>query len=580
MAVLKGTPASPGLVIGPVYLLQKEAVRAERQHMDDQPAQRSRLDAALAQAEAELQVIRTRTAERAGEEEAAIFDAHLLFLADPSLVDAARDKALAEAVDIAWAFQETGEELAKMLGSLDDDYLRERAADVRDVVQRVVRILLGRPAPDLGAVPTPSVVVAVDLTPSETAQIDPAKVLAFATDIGGPTSHSAIMARTLGIPAVVGLGDVSHRAQHGDLAILDGSSGTVILRPDEAELTAARAKEAAFGERRRGLEQLVALPAQTADGHRLELAANIGKPAEAEAALRWGAEGVGLFRTEFLYMDRPTLPSEEEQYQAYRAVLEIMGAARPVIIRTLDVGGDKQLDALPLPTELNPFLGLRAIRLCFDRPALFKTQLRALLRAAVHGHLRVMYPMIQSLAEVHQANALLDEALAELVAEGVPARRPEIGIMIEIPAAALIADLLAPHVDFFSIGTNDLIQYTLAVDRMNERVAPLYEPFHPAVLRLIGQVCAAAHKAGKWTGMCGEMAGEPLAAPLLLGLGLEEWSMSAASLPAVKEVLRAVRRDEAKALADLVLTLSDPRTIREQVSHFCQTRGLMKEAAL
>lgn len=574
MTRLKGTPASPGLAIGPVYLLQKEEVRADRRSVFDSAAEVQRMDAALLRAEDEIRTLRRKTAERVGESEAEIFDAHMLFLHDPSLVDAARDRIRAESVCAEWAFQDTGAELASMLAGLDDEYLRERAADVRDVVQRVVRILMGRPAPDLSGILIPSVVVAGDLTPSETAQINPEVVLGFATDIGGPTSHTAIMARTLGIPAVVGLGEVTRRAAHGDPVVLDGGTGELVLRPDATELEQARAREAAFVAKRRRLAQLVELPAETKDGVRVELAANIGRPAEASDALKWGAEGVGLFRTEFLYMDRPTLPTEEEQYRSYKHALEIMGESRPVIIRTLDIGGDKHLDALPLPHELNPFLGLRAIRICFDRPELFRTQLRALLRAAMHGHLRVMYPMIQSVAEVRKANALMDQALAELQAEGIPARRPEVGIMVEIPAAAAIADLLAPHVDFFSIGTNDLIQYSLAVDRMNERVAALYEPFHPAVLRLIAQVCAAGKAAGKWTGMCGEMAGDALAAPVLLGLGLEEWSMSASSLPAVKEVLRAITLSEAEELARSVLSMADPAEIRAKVADFCRARGV------
>ncbi|HYF76623.1 MAG TPA: phosphoenolpyruvate--protein phosphotransferase [Symbiobacteriaceae bacterium] len=571
MERISGIPASAGLATGPVYLIRTETVRAERTAADDPAVELQRLDDALTRAALEIEALRRRTLEKVGAEEALVFEAHALMLSDPALVDGARALIESEHVNAAWAFQSAGDEMAEMLATLDDEYLRERAADVRDVAGRVVRILLGRPAASLLGMQEPSIVVAHDLTPSETAQMDYDLILGFATDIGGPTSHTVIMARTLGIPAVVGLGNITERARHGDRCILDGGAGVVTLSPDLGALDEAARRQAAQEERKERLAALVNLPAITLDGHAVELAANIGRPAEAAAALKFGARGVGLFRTEFLYMDRPTLPTEAEQYQAYRAAVEAM-APHPVIIRTLDIGGDKQLESLPLPAEANPFLGLRALRLCLERKDLFKTQLRALLRAAAHGKLRIMYPMVQSLQELQAANSLLAEARADLVAEGVEVGTPEIGIMIEIPAAAMIADLLAPHVDFFSIGTNDLIQYTLAVDRMNERVSHLYQPFHPAVLRLIRQVCEAAHGAGKWCGMCGEMAGDPVAAPLLLGLGLDEWSMSAPSLPAVKEIMRAVSAAECADLACDLLQLSDPAEIRAGAAVFYRSR--------
>lgn len=571
MERLSGIPASAGLATGPVYLIRTESVRAERTATDDPAVELQRLDDALARSALEIEALRRRTLEKVGAEEAQVFEAHALMLTDPALVDGARALIETERVSAAWAFQSAGDEMADMLATLDDEYLRERAADVRDVAGRVVRILLGRPAASLMGMQEPSIVVAHDLTPSETAQMDYDMILGFATDIGGPTSHTVIMARTLGIPAVVGLGNITERAHHGDRCILDGSAGVVTLSPDVGALDEAARRQAAQEERKERLAALLDLPAVTLDGRSVELAANIGRPAEAAQALKFGARGVGLFRTEFLYMDRPTLPTEEEQYQAYRAALEAM-APHPVIIRTLDIGGDKQLEALPLPDEANPFLGLRALRLCLERKDLFKTQLRAQLRAAAHGKLRIMYPMVQSLQELQAANALLDEARAELTAEGAAVGTPEVGIMVEIPAAAVIADILAPHVDFFSIGTNDLIQYTLAVDRMNERVSHLYQPFHPAVLRLIRQVAQAAHGAGKWCGMCGEMAGDPVAAPLLLGLGLDEWSMSAPSLPAVKEIMRAVSSAECGDLAHDLLQLSDPAEIRAGAAVFYKSR--------
>jgi len=571
MQRLTGTPASPGFASGPVYLMQIDHFQPERTPIDDVNAELTRLDAALAQAAEEIEALRVRTAQKVGAEEARVFEAHALMLADPTLVDAARETIQTERVNAAWAFLSAGEQTAAMLASLDDAYLRERAADVRDVAGRVVRILAGRPSASLAELRRPSIIVAHDLTPSETAQMEHELILAFATDIGGPTSHTVIMARTLGIPAVVGLGNVTEQTAHGDTMVLDGTAGEVFIRPGDAELSSLQVRAEAHRKREERLARIAALAPETKDGRHFELAANIGRPEEAAPARKRGAEGVGLFRTEFLYMENATLPTEEAQYLAYRTAVEAM-APHPVIIRTLDIGGDKQLECLKLPVEANPFLGLRAIRVCLADPPLFKTQLRALLRASAHGRLRIMYPMIQSLQELQEANTLLAQARAELESEGVPTGTPEVGIMVEIPAAAIVADMLAPHVDFFSIGTNDLIQYTLAVDRMNERVSHLYQPFHPAVLRLIRTVCAAAHAAGKWTGMCGEMAGDPTAAPLLLGLGLDEWSMSAPAIAAVKEVLRATATADAEALAADLLTLSDPAQIRARALAFCRAR--------
>ena len=571
MERLHGIPASAGLATGPVYLIRTETLRAQRTDAPDTAAELQRLDEALARATAEIEALRLRTAEKVCEAEAQVFEAHALMLADPALVDAARALVETEHVNAAWAFQSAGDEMAEMLAALDDAYLRERAADVRDVTLRVVRILLGRASTSLLDLREPSIIVARDLTPSETAQMDHDLILGFATDIGGPTSHTVIFARTLGIPAVVGLGNLSELALHGDRAIVDGAAGDVILDPDIGALDEAARRQAVLEERKQRLHALIQLPSITLDNHRVELAANIGNAAQAAQAIKHGAQGSGLFRTEFLYMDRSTLPTEQEQYEAYRQALEAM-APHAVVIRTLDIGGDKHLDALPLPQEANPFLGLRALRLCLERKDLFKVQLRALLRAAAHGKLRIMYPMVQSLQELQSANALLAEARQELEAEGAVIGTPEVGIMVEIPAAAVIADLLAPHVDFFSIGTNDLIQYTLAVDRMNERVSHLYQPFHPAVLRLIRNVCQAAHNAGKWCGMCGEMAADPVAAPLLLGLGLDEWSMSAPSIPAVKEVIRVVSTADCTALARDLLMLSDPAEIRAGATVFYRLR--------
>jgi phosphoenolpyruvate-protein phosphotransferase (PTS system enzyme I) len=569
---LKGIPASPGVAVGPVFLFLRDEVRVERQESGDPGREARRLREALEQAAQEIREVQAATAAKIGESEAAVFGAHLLFLVDPTLVDASFDKIRDERASAEWALQSTGDEIAAMLSQVEDPYLRERAADVRDVVGRILNILTGRKPPTLEHLKEPSVIVAHDLSPSETATMDPKLVMGFAIDEGGPTSHTVILARTLGIPAVVGTGSGAKTATHGEQAILEGTKGELILRPDAAELLKAKVRMHEIREQKLRQEELISLPAQTADGERLELAANIGTPHEAAEALRWGADAIGLFRTEFLYMDRAALPNEEEQFEAYQQVLKTMGPGRPVVIRTLDIGGDKHLDAIKMPREANPFLGLRAIRLTLHHRDLFKVQLRALLRASAYGRLRIMYPMIQSLQEIQEANELLEEARREVIAAGQPVGKPEIGIMIEIPAAALIADLLAPHVDFFSIGTNDLIQYTVAADRMNPRVAHLYQPFHPAVLRLIGRVCTAAHQAGKWVGICGEMGGDPAAAPVLLGLGLDEFSMTPVSLPAVKEVLRATHRAEAKTLAATLIKLTDPREIRQKAEEFYRSR--------
>lgn len=572
MERLKGIPASPGVAVAPVFLFRTEAVQLARRDIAAVGQEIERLQDSIAEAAVQIESIQARTAQKMGEAEASVFSAHLLFLEDPTLVDAAKERIRAEKVCAEWAFQTTGDEIASMLDAVDDPYLAERASDVRDVVSRVVRILTGQAAPSLSSLAGPSIVVAKDLTPSQTAAFDPRLVVGLAIEEGGPTSHTVILARTLGIPAVVGMAQGADRVSHGEQAILDGNSGELTLRPDAAALLKAKMRASELTEQKERRRVLIGLPSQTADGERLELAANIGVPAEVSEALRWGAEGIGLFRTEFLYMDRRELPNEEEQFEAYQQVLRTMGPSRPVIFRTLDIGGDKGVDALNLPREANPFLGLRAIRICLQDPDLFKVQLRALLRASAHGRVRIMYPMVQSVKEVLDANRILEQARSELQSEGTAVGRIEVGMMIEVPAAVTIVDLLAPHVDFFSIGTNDLIQYALAVDRMNSRVAHLYQPFHPAILRMIGRTCTAAHQASKWVGVCGEMAGDPVAAPVLLGLGLDEFSMSAPALPAVKEALRATRRSDAKTFAASLVKMSDPVEIRQRAEEYYRNR--------
>ncbi|NLZ54826.1 MAG: phosphoenolpyruvate--protein phosphotransferase, partial [Thermoanaerobacteraceae bacterium] len=453
----------------------------------------------------------------------------------------------------------------EVFSNMEDEYMKERAADIKDVGERIIKNLLGI-STDSFTLSEKVIIIARDLTPSDTAQMDKDKVLAFATDMGGRTSHTAIMARSLEIPAVVGLVDATVRVRDGDNVIVDGNKGIVYINPDESILKEYEILKQNYIEYRKQLKELKDLPAETRDKlRRVELSANIGTPRDVKGALENGAEGVGLYRTEFLYMDRDALPTEEEQYKAYREVIEKM-APRPIIVRTLDIGGDKKLSYLDMPEELNPFLGWRAIRMCLDRPQILKTQLRAILRASVYGNAKIMYPMVSGLNEIKRANTILNEAKEELKAEGIPFDdNIEVGIMVEIPSAAVTADILAREVDFFSIGTNDLIQYTLAVDRMNEHISHLYEPLHPAVLRLIKNVIDASHKAGKWTGMCGEMAGDTCATAILLGMGLDEFSMSAFSIPQVKNIIRSLTYEEAKQIAQKALSMNNPEDIRNMV---------------
>lgn len=556
--MMQGIAASPGIAIGKVLVLADEAAEGKVcVHIDQQQA----FQQALAVSKTEIAALRAKVSSRSGDDTAAVFDAHLLMLEDPSLLDPI-SQAIEEGANAVAAVQGASQALAAVFAELDDEYMRERAADIKDICRRLIRHLTGSSAVNWEAITEPVMLIAHDLTPSDTAQLTPSIVCGFATESGGKTSHSAILARTMGIPAVVGSAGLLVSIQTGDLAILDGEAGVIIINPDNAQLTLYETKLRQYQEARRNMDALRDLSAVTTDGYRIELAANIGLPRDVSTALANGAEGVGLYRTEFLFMNRDTMPTEEEQYAAYKAVVEEMGG-RPVIIRTLDVGGDKQIDYLAMPKEANPFLGWRAVRMCLDRPELFTIQLRALWRAGCHGKLLVMFPMISSLDEVRQAKRLLELAREELVAEGRQvARSLSVGIMIEIPSAALIADQLAREVDFFSIGSNDLIQYTTGVDRMNEQIAHLYQPLHPGVLSLISMVIDAAHRHGKWVGMCGEMAGDISCVPLLIGLGLDEFSMSAGSIPLVKQRVRNLSSMQCRELAEKCLVAGTAKEVR------------------
>lgn len=565
--MINGIAASPGIEIGKAHVLKIQEINISTENIskDDIDGEIKKLDVAVAASKEQLEQIKAKAEKELGADKAAIFGAHLMVLEDPVFLDEVKTKITEELITADNAVSQVVNNYIEIFSNMEDEYMKERAADIKDVRERIVKNILGIAADSL-TFSEEVIIIAKDLTPSDTAQMDKDKVLAFATDMGGRTSHTAIMARSLEIPAVVGLVDISDKVKDGDTVIVDGNKGIVYINPDESTLKEYEGLKREYIEYRKKLKELKDLPAETSDKlRRVELAANIGTPRDVKGALENGAEGVGLYRTEFLYMDRDALPSEEEQFEAYKEVIEKM-APRPIIIRTLDIGGDKKLNYLDMPEELNPFLGWRAIRMCLDRPHILKTQLRAILRASAYGNAKIMYPMVSGLDEIRRANAILHEAKEELKAEGIPFDEDlEVGIMVEIPSAAVIADILAKEVDFFSIGTNDLIQYTLAVDRMNEHISHLYEPLHPAVLRLIKNVIDASHKAGKWTGMCGEMAGDTWATAILLGMGLDEFSMSAGSIPQVKNIIRSLSFEKAKQIAEKALSMDDPEDIRNMV---------------
>jgi len=558
MIQLKGIAASDGIAIAKAYCIVQPDLSFAKTTIQDIDAEQQRLVAALEKSAEELAAIQQLTHEKLGAEEAAIFGAHLLVVKDPELIGPIKQKIAEEAVNAEYALNEVSTMFVSLFEGMDNEYMSERAADIKDVSNRVLAHLLGVHIPNPSNINEQVIVVATDLTPSETAQLDRDFVLGFTTDIGGRTSHSAIMARSLEIPAVVGTGTTVESIQDGDLLIVDGLIGDVLVNPTEEVVATYRKKAEDFTAQQAEWATLLNEKTISKDGVQVELAANIGAPADLEGVLRHGGEGIGLYRTEFLYMGRDNLPSEEEQFTAYKTVLEGM-EGKAVVIRTLDIGGDKNLPYLPLQEEMNPFLGHRAIRLCLEYQDIFRTQLRALLRASNYGNLKIMFPMIATLQEFRDAKAILLEEKENLLAKGVEVNEIEIGIMVEIPSTAVMADIFAKEVDFFSIGTNDLIQYTMAADRMNEKVSYLYQPYNPAILRLIKMVIDAAHKEKKWAGMCGEMAGDEYAVPLLLGLGLDEFSMSATSILKTRSLIKHLSVADMRALATeaLQLTTSD-----------------------
>ncbi|MEG0286189.1 MULTISPECIES: phosphoenolpyruvate--protein phosphotransferase [Vagococcus] len=555
---LKGIAVSDGIAVAKAYLLVEPDLSFEKKSIENVDQEVARLTDALGQSTVELQAIRDKAAKSLGEEEAQVFDAHLMVLSDPELVGAVEGNIKDNNVNAESALKEVTDMFIGMFESMEDNpYMQERAADIKDVTKRVMSHLVGVKLPDLSMINEEVIIVAEDLTPSDTAQLDRNFVRAFVTNIGGRTSHSAIMARSLEIPAVVGTKNITELVSEGDFLALDGSEGDVIVNPTSEEIASFEAKAKAFADLKAEWEKLKNAQTVTADGKHIELAANIGTPKDLEGVNGNGGEAVGLYRTEFLYMDSPDFPSEDDQFEAYKAVLEGMNG-KPVVVRTMDIGGDKELPYLKFPEEMNPFLGYRAIRICLAEDAMFRTQLRALLRASVYGNLRIMFPMIATLQEFRDAKAMLLEEKAKLVAEGVEVSEDiQVGIMIEIPAAAVIADRFAKEVDFFSIGTNDLIQYTMAADRMNERVSYLYQPYNPAILRLIKNVIDSAHAEGKWAGMCGEMAGDQTAVPLLVGLGLDEFSMSATSILRTRSLMKRLDTTKMAELANKAISECD-----------------------
>ena len=539
--MLKGIAASSGITIAKAYKLETPQITIEKK--DSNPQEEiEKFKNALAASRKDIETIKERATGKLSDEELEIFDAHLMVVDDPAMSDEVISMIENEKVNAEYALDVVSNNYISMFESLDDEYMRERAADIKDVTTRIKYHILGVDVADLSLIDQEVIVVAHDLTPSDTAQLDKKFTKGFATEIGGRTSHSAIMARSLEIPAVVGIASVMSEVKHGDLLILDALKGQLIVNPDEKTIEQYQEKVAA-------LKVLKDKETITTDGHKVEIVGNIGTPDDVAGVIDNGGEGVGLYRTEFLYMNSTELPTEQQQFEAYKKVLVAMNG-KPVVVRTLDIGGDKKLPYLPIDPEMNPFLGYRAIRLCLDRKDIFRTQLRALLRASAYGKLRIMFPMIATIDEFVSAKALLEEEKEKLVKEGVEVGQDlQVGMMVEIPAAAVLADEFAKYADFFSIGTNDLIQYSMAADRMSEKVSYLYQPLNPSILRLIKLTIDGAHSQGKWCGMCGEMAGEPDAMAVLMGLGLDEFSMSATSILKARSIANSISYQEMQQLA-------------------------------
>ncbi|WP_227016612.1 phosphoenolpyruvate--protein phosphotransferase [Sinanaerobacter chloroacetimidivorans] len=563
--VYSGIAGSEGIAAGKAYVFinNQTEIDMEAVASDAIQTELEKLNEGIELSRTQLIRLKEKVLQEFDESKAQIFEAHRMMLEDPEFAGAIREAITSGSVNAAYAVKKVADSYIAIFEQIEDDYMRERAADIKDVSSRLTRNILGISSWDLLAINSPVIIVAHDLTPSDTAMMNKEYVLGFTTDVGGSTSHTAIMARSLGIPAVLGLGDISSRIKDGDYLIIDGFEGKIIVNPDQEQQAEYEMKISQHRERRKKLQEVASLPAITADGRRIEISCNIGTPEDIHGAAANGGDGIGLFRTEFLYMNSNSLPSEEEQYEQYRKAAVLL-QGKPLIIRTLDIGGDKKLPYLRIPEEMNPFLGWRAIRICLERKDIFKTQLRAILRASTEGNILIMFPMISGVGEVREAKKVLEETKEELRRENIKFdENIRVGIMVEIPSAAMTADIIAKEVDFFSIGTNDLCQYALAVDRMNPKVSSLYQPLHPGILRLIKNVIDASHRYGKFTGMCGEMAGTEEACVILLGLGLDEFSMSAAAIPAIKNLVRSVTIKQAEEIADHALTMDTPEEVLE-----------------
>ncbi|MFH2144736.1 MAG: phosphoenolpyruvate--protein phosphotransferase [Candidatus Omnitrophota bacterium] len=563
--MLKGIAASPGIAIGRAFVWDSEDYTITKHKIDEKdiPIEIARFEEALIKTRSEILEIQKKISKEMGVEHAEIFNAHLMVLEDRTLIEEVINKIKKEKVNVEHSFFDTLKKYADIFSKMDDEYLRERLVDVQDVSKRVIRNLLGEKKEELAELKEKIIIIATNLSPSDTALIQKEKVVGFATDMGGRTSHTVILARSLEIPAVVGLKSVTTEVKNGDIIIIDGNQGVIIINPNKQVISRYLREKRKFKIFEKNLSRLKSLPAVTEDGRTVVVAANIEFPEELASVLSHGAQGIGLYRTEYMYLNRPDIPTEEEHFQAYKKVALSM-KKDPVVIRTMDIGGDKFVSHLDIPNEMNPLMGRRAIRFCLARPDIFKTQLRGILRASVYGNLKIMYPMISGLDELRQANKLLEEAKLELKKKKISFdKNIEVGIMIEVPSAGIIADILAKEVSFFSIGTNDLIQYSLAVDRINEKIAYLYEPAHPAVMRFIKSIIDVGHSAGIWVGMCGEMASEPVFTLILLGLGLDEFSASAVSVPEIKKVIRSVSYKEARSIANKVLELDTATKIEQ-----------------
>ena len=574
--MISGIPASPGIVFGKALVLKEEKIVLDMQKIKDSQVDEeiARFYAGREAAVEQLNSIKERAYQSLGEEKAAIFEGHLMILEDEELEEEIIDYLRSNHVNAAVAANVVIDQQVAILSEIDDEYLKERAGDIRDIGNRLIKNILGMHIVDLGEINEEAILVAYDLTPSETAQLNLDKVLGFVTDIGGRTSHTSIMARSLELPAIVGTNNVTQLVNTGDFLILDALNNVVYVNPSQEDIQRLKALQAKLADEKAELAKLKDLPALTLDGHRVDVVANIGTIRDIEGAERNGAEGVGLYRTEFLFMDRDQLPTEEEQFIAYKDVVEAMNS-NLVILRTMDIGGDKELPYLDLPKEMNPFLGWRAIRIALDRREILNAQLRAVLRASAYGKLAVMFPMIISVEEIRELKSVIEELKVELRNEGKDFdENIQIGVMVETPSAAVNAKFLAKEVDFFSIGTNDLTQYTLAVDRGNELISHLYNPMSPSVLNLIKQVIDASHAEGKWTGMCGELAGDERATVLLLGMGLDEFSMSAISVPRIKKLIRNVNYQDAKLLAEKALQQPTAAEIERLVIDFLAEKAL------